>query len=140
MRALTLPIALFALLVSACQSAPHSLQAKDGVRTAPIRGSAFFLERMMPPPDAVLEIQLTNDHLTYVPTPPIAKQNYEHLHGPPYEFTLSYDPTRIEAGEKYSLTARLLAADGSALFVTQGRVPVTIGSKEVISFRIVRAP
>jgi len=139
MRTSFLPILAVCIALSACQTGADTKTPSPAANEAVIHGRAFYLERMMLPPDTVLDVQLINDRLADTPTAVIAKQRFTDLKGPPYEFALRYDPKRIESAMGYSLHASLSSGDGHLEFVTDTRVPVTPGSDAVVEFRLVRA-
>ena len=136
MRTSLLAVFAVCFALSSCEAGTKpSPAANDAV----IRGRAFYLERMMLPPDTVLDVQLINDRLADTPTAVIARQRFTDLKGPPYDFALRYDPKRIEPAMSYSLHASLSTGDGHLEFVTDTRVPVTPGSDAIVEFRLVRA-
>ncbi len=139
MRKLVLLIVLLMFALSACRVG-HVLRHESHTHGGRIHGSAYFLERMLLPPDAVLDVQLIDDRVADTANAVIAQQTFAHLQGPPYDFVLNYDPGSVQKGMSYSLHAALRSGDGHLEFVTDSRVPVTIGSKDVVSFRMVRAP
>jgi uncharacterized lipoprotein YbaY len=130
-----LPIVVAAAL-AACQSVPATDRtgtpaAREQAELVPVvHGRAFYLERMLMPPGAVLEVQLLDDR--------VARMSYGDLHAPPYAFDLPYDPARVEAGGRYSLRATLREADGRLVFATDARVPVVPGAATPVEFRLVR--
>ncbi|MBN8887882.1 MAG: YbaY family lipoprotein [Rudaea sp.] len=127
---------LSALLVSAC--AATSPSATDNRSAAQIHGSAYYVERIALPPDIALDVQLVNTRLADTPLAVVARQRYEHPQGPPYKFTLDYDPAKLQPNMSYALFATLTDADGHVWFVTDTSVPVTPGSKDTVELRMVR--
>src|SRR6478735_11120229 len=69
----------------------------------------------------------------------LATTTLEDVAGPPYDFALQYDPAKLRQNGQYGLSATLRGADGGLLFVTDTRVPVTIGDTKVVEFRMLRA-
>jgi uncharacterized lipoprotein YbaY len=136
-------LAIASLLFAACQpmqrpQVPTPATAHKVESTALIHGRAFYLERMMLPPDAMLEVQLIDDPADARQTTTIARAVFSDLHGPPYVFALPYDPSRIEAQTRYALRAMLRDAQGTLQFATNARVPVVPGSAASVEFRLVR--
>ena len=104
-----------------------------------IHGSAYYLERIKIPPGADFTVQLIDNQLADTPDAVIATTTLHDVAGPPYAFALQYDPAKIRANGRYGLHATLRGADGGVLFVTDARVPVTIGDAKPVEFRMVRA-
>ena len=103
-----------------------------------IHGRAFYLERIKIPPGADFTVQLIDNQLADTPNAVIATTTLEDVAGPPYDFALKYDPEKVRANGQYGLSATLRGADGGLLFVTDTRVPVTIGDAKTVEFRMVR--
>ena len=141
MRILALPLLAFALALAGCQSVPPrgTATAPAPAQAAAIHGRAFYLERLQLPADTVLEVQLLGERAADRSTAVLAEQRFMRLHGPPYAFDLAYDPARVGADMHCSLRATLRSSDGHLEFVTERRVPVKPGSREVVELRLVRA-
>jgi uncharacterized lipoprotein YbaY len=146
MRRVVLAIVITAL--SGCQSVSGPEHGTQGSTSAPhtteqtvLHGRAFYLERMMLPPGATLEVQLIDDAVAdaSAAAATIASKTWSDLHGPPYEFALPYDATRIDANKHYSLRASLRDAQGHLEFATDSRVEVKPGTTTTVEFRLVRA-
>jgi putative lipoprotein len=139
-------LSLLCVLLAACQKGTHERGAtKSESAAAPageavIHGRAFYLERIMLPPETALEVQLISDRRADAPEAVIAQQRFADLQGPPYEFTLPYDRARVPSNASYSLKATLVGADGHAEFATDTRVPVNPASGKLVQFRLVRVP
>lgn len=141
-----LAIAMTAAL-GACQPGPKATADPDPSANVPaasaptsIHGRATYLERIKMPPGADLVVQLVDNQLADTPKAVIASIRLDDVAGPPYEFTLPYDATKLRPGGAYGLHANLHGPDGALWFVTDTRVPVTPGSSDVIEFRMVRVP
>lgn len=132
------------LALAACQS-PSTTPAADDTPSTPtqpaasIRGSALYLERIAPPPGAILSVQLVDSLLADTPAAVVASADFTDLKGPPFAFALPYDPARLRPNGMYGLHAGLRDAQGKLWFVTDTRVPVTPGSAAPVEFRMVRA-
>ena len=130
-----------AATLGACTSVPAP---KPGtVKNAPppaasVHGRAFYLERIAMPPGASLEVLLIGERGDTAPVT-IAMQTFDDLHGPPYDFTLTYAPTHIGADMRCSLRAALRDAHGHLEFATAAGVPVTPGSAARVELRLVRS-
>jgi len=130
-----------AALLAACQPVPPPKRAVEEpapVKPALIHGRAFFLERMLLAPGATLDVLLVGEHGD-APPATIAQAHFDGLHGPPYDFDLPYDSSKIEAGTRYGLRATLRNAEGHLEFATDARVAVTPGEAQRVEFRLVRA-
>lgn len=142
-------IALLTLLaVAGCQSvngpgaATQADHAPQIAATPVVRGRALYLERILPPADATLDVQLIDDGVADAAATDagatIARMRWTGLPGPPFEFELPYDPTRVRADRRYSLRATLRDAKGRLEFATGARVDVVPGAHEPVEFRLVR--
>jgi uncharacterized lipoprotein YbaY/uncharacterized membrane protein len=135
-------LALSLLMPAACQLTPALTADRPGSAgiegLATIVGSAYYLEKILPPPDSKLRVQLIDSLLADTRSAVLARQTYSGLSGPPFGFELAYDPARIRESGMYGLHAGLYGADGELLFVTDTRVPVTPGRRERVEFRMVR--
>jgi uncharacterized lipoprotein YbaY/uncharacterized membrane protein len=141
-RPLLLAACLLAL--TACQSptstAPPAGEADAAVMQANvIHGRAIYLERIAPPPGAVLSVQLIDNLLADTPAAVIASADFADIQGPPFAFTLPYDATKLRPNGQYGLHAGLRDAQGKLWFVTDTRIAVTPGSSDLVEFRMVRA-
>lgn len=149
MRLTLLSIAV-AMLV-ACQSMPSSpgrevprLPSAAPATPAVVHGRASYLERIVLPQGAFLEVQLIDDGIADAQAPAgsasatVARMSYGELHGPPYAFALPYDPARVAPDGHYSLRATLREPGGRLAFATATRVPVKPGTATPVEFRLVR--
>lgn len=131
------------LVLAACQSpatAPTSGDTPAAAKPATtIQGRAIYLERIAPPPGAVLSVQLIDNQLADTSAAVIASADFADLKGPPFVFSLPYDPARLRPNGMYGLHAGLRDAQGALWFVTDTRVPVTPGSSAPVEFRLVRS-
>ena len=126
------------LALAACQSPPTG-NAAPTQPVAVIQGRALYLERIAPPPGATLSVQLVDNQLADTPAAVVASADFRDLKGPPFAFTLPYDPAKLRPNGMYGLHAGLRDAQGTLWFVTDTRVPVTPGASAPVEFRMVRA-
>ncbi|HJS35202.1 MAG TPA: YbaY family lipoprotein [Pseudoxanthomonas sp.] len=126
------------LALAACQSPPTG-NAAPTQPAAVIQGRALYLERIAPPPGATLSVQLVDNQLADTPAAVVASADFRDLKGPPFAFTLPYDPAKLRPNGMYGLHAGLRDAQGTLWFVTDTRVPVTPGASAPVEFRMVRA-
>jgi len=139
---------LAALALAGCQSiagpgaVPLAARAQAAAGTPLVRGRAFYLERMLPPPDATLDVQLIDDGAMDGTDggdgTVVARMRWTGLPGPPFAFELPYDPARVHAGRRYALRATLRDAHGHLAFSTERRVEVVPGAKEPVELRLRR--
>src|SRR6478736_10176969 len=95
-----------------------------------IHGRATYLERIKIPPGADFTVQLIDNQLADTQQAVIAETKLEDVAGPPYDFSVQYDPAKIRPNGQYGLSANLRGVDGNLLFVTDTRVPVVPGDQE----------
>jgi uncharacterized lipoprotein YbaY len=142
-----LAVLVAATVLVACQSVNGPEQRPGTAPTIPtthavVRGRATYLERMLLAPGATLDVQLIDDANADAPgaaTATIASARWNDVHGPPYDFALPYDATRVHAKSRYSLRATLRDAGGHLEFATDRRVEVVPGAGEVVELRLVKA-
>jgi uncharacterized lipoprotein YbaY len=136
-----------AIALAACQPAPRPdaasplpttpHAAKSG--TALIHAQATYLERILMPAGATLDVQLIEDKPDATTTRILVTQHATDLRGPPFTFDVAYDPATIQAGAHYGLRASLRDSEGRLQFATAALVPVFPGSDAKVEFRLVRA-
>jgi len=73
-----------------------------------IEGSVWYRERMLLPPEAEVRVTLEDVTKMDVKAELIAETRFTPKGGPPFSFTLSYDPAKINAKGRYTLRARIL--------------------------------
>lgn len=117
-------IALLGLALSglvACGGEPSSQGQSQGAEEAEgqlvekIEGEVFYRERIMLPPGAELEVQLEDISKADAMATVMATVSYTLDGGPPYPFTIEYDPARIDERMRYALRARI-TTDGELRF------------------------
>ena len=116
------------------------MTADMGLRPSVVRGRAFYLERMMIPPGATLQVNAVAKVAGPSTMPVLGQGEWTDLPGPPYEFEVELDQGAVDALEPaatVTLTAQLNDADGEPWFRTSEPVPVEINS-EPVEFRLVR--
>ena len=122
---------LSAALVCACGTA-----VPPGAST--ISGTATYRERMVLPPDAVFEATLEDVSRADAPSVVVAGTR---LSAPsvPIQFSIGYDPARIEANRRYVVRARI-TSNGQLMFSTDTAAPV-LGAAAVrhVELLLVRA-
>lgn len=134
-------VAALACALVACQPAD-----RDAAPSAPplargahaVTGNATYLERIRMPTGSTLRVQLIDSHLADTPQAVIADATLRDLSGPPYAFSLPYDPVKLRANGQYGLHATLSGPDGKPWFVTDTRVPVDPARNAPVELRLVR--
>jgi putative lipoprotein len=87
-----------------------------------IEGSIWYRERMALPPNAEIHVFLEDVARMDVPSDVIATTSIVPEGGPPWAFSLAYDPRRLHDRGRYVLRARI-EADGQLLFITTRQIP-----------------
>ena len=92
----------------------------DGMKT--IEGSVWYRERMALPPNAEIHIFLEDVARMDVPSQVIATTSLVPEGGPPWDFSLGYDPRKLHDRGRYVLRARI-EVDGQLLFISTEQIP-----------------
>jgi putative lipoprotein len=92
----------------------------DAMKT--IEGSVWYRERMALPPNAEIHIFLEDVARMDVPSQVIATTSLVPEGGPPWDFSLAYDPRKLHDRGRYVLRARI-EADGQLLFISTEHIP-----------------
>jgi len=87
-----------------------------------IHGTLWYRERIMPPPGAEIVVSLVDAAKMDVAATKIASTGFGVQGGPPWDFTLQYDPQKLNSKGRYVLQARL-EADGRLFFITTSSIP-----------------
>ncbi len=103
---------------------PLGAQAEDretqGMKT--IEGSVWYRERMALPPTAEVQITLEDVARADAPSARIASTSVKPEGGPPFAFSLAYDPARLNDRGRYALRARI-ESEGRLLFISTEHIP-----------------
>lgn len=141
---IAIPALIMAWLLGGCQSPPppttqpapassgRALTSKP-VDSAVIHGSATYRERIKMPPGADLVVEL---HAAGAPGPGIAGVRLDDVAGPPFAFSVTYDPRRLTSPHA-ELQARLIGPDGETWL--QGVQPVTLPTMAPVELLLKRA-
>ena len=135
-------LAALAVVLAGCPETTPTTPAADApipTESNFIHGSAWFAERIKIAPGADFTVQLIDNQLADTPNAVIATTTLENVAGPPYDFSLQYDPAKIRPNGQYGLSATLRGVEGELLFNTPERIPVTPGDQKKVEFRLVRA-
>jgi putative lipoprotein len=87
-----------------------------------IEGKVLYRERMALPPNAEIRVSLEDVARMDVPSEVIATTRFVPEGGPPWAFTLEYDPQTLQDKGRFVLRARI-EADGRLLFTNGESVP-----------------
>jgi putative lipoprotein len=89
-----------------------------------VTGEAFYRERIALPPDTVFRVQLQDVSLADAPATTLSEVTTDAAGaGPPFPFSLPYDPAQIDERFTYAVRADVSAA-GRLLFTTTQHYPV----------------
>jgi putative lipoprotein len=106
-----------------------------------IEGSVWYRERMLPPPDAEVYVTLEDVARMDVKAELIAETSFKPQGGPPWAFTLEYDPAKIHEKGRYALRTRI-EANGRLLFTSTEHIPAFDGEPnkpiEIMVSKVVR--
>jgi len=92
----------------------------SGIKT--IEGSVWYRERMALPPNAEVHIILEDVARMDVPSDVIATTSFTPQGGPPWAFSLRYDPGKLHNRGRYVLRVRI-ESDGRLLFINTESIP-----------------
>lgn len=114
-------LAVAALGLSACggdkqAEATQSTPAQEEASVATIEGEVFYRERIMIPQDSEVEVQLEDISRADAMATVMESVSFKSQGGPPYVFSIEYDPSRIDKRMRYALRARITSPQGDLLF------------------------
>ncbi len=109
-------------------------------QTASVTGTVAYRERLALPPDAVVQVQLTDVSRQEVAAPVVAETTITTAgRQVPLPFELRYDPARIEANRSYAVRATIRSEE-RLLFTTATAIPVlTRGNPGRVALTLVQA-
>lgn len=98
-----------------------------------IHGSVTYLDRIVLPPNAQLEIVLADVSLADAPYKAIAEKKINPTGQVPIQFELNYDPKKIMINHTYAVMARI-RDDGRLLFINdQSYQVITRGQPNTVA-------
>jgi len=115
-----IPLAL--LLSSLLYMAPVQSADPESAGMKTISGNIWYRERMMLPPNAEIHVFLEDVSRMDVAATVIAETSLKPEGGPPYAFSLRYDPTKIQPKMRYAMRVRI-EADGQLMFINTEHIP-----------------
>lgn len=114
------------VLAALLMTAPIAAAGGEGEAEASVRGSAFYRERIALPPGAVFEATLEDVSRADAPAEVLGRVSLDAGSGPPYPFTIPYDPARLDPRGRYVVRAGI-TVDGRLLFTSDSFHPVISG-------------
>lgn len=145
MRRATAVVCLSLALVACQPSTPPPPAAIPDSSNAPItpaqtviKGTATYRERIALPSGSQLQVQLVDRQLADSPAAVIASIDIAATQGPPFAFTLPFDPAKLRANGEYGLRASVRDSDGRLWFATDSHTPATPGSSAPVQVTLVR--
>lgn len=118
--------------------------AGSGVRQAPspegvVSGSVAYRERIGLPPDAVVEVKLSDVSVLDAPAPVIAETTVRpEGRQVPIAFELRYDPKRIDPTRSYAVRVTIRSGDRMMFTTEQVHHVITRGNPNTVELWLVR--
>ena len=133
--ALTSLVALLAACVPATQVTGPS------VSTATVSGTVTYRQRSALPPGSVITVQLQDVSRADAPATVLGEQQIA-MDGKsvPVPYAITYDPSLIDPRFTYIVAARITAADGQLLFISDTFIPVITRDSPTQDVEIVVVP
>lgn len=110
------------LVLSFCLTGPAHGESTNLSDRGIIEGSVWYRERMALPTNAEIHIFLEDVARMDVPSDVIATTSFTPQGGPPWAFSLAYDPGKLHDRGRYVLRVRI-EADGRLLFINTESIP-----------------
>ena len=105
------------LLLVACSPAPEEPEPPSV-----ISGTVVYRERMALPPDAMVTVRLEDVSRMDVAAELLAETRFPAESGPPYAFSLAFDPGQVLEGRRYALRASISLGD-RLMFTSTDHLP-----------------
>ena len=93
------------------------MASEKSTATAKIEGVVVYRERMALPSGAEVEVVLEDSSLADAPATILATLSLNAEKGPPYPFSIDYDPSQIDSRMTYALRATI-RVNGRMMFTT----------------------
>jgi len=125
------------LSISACGD--EDMPADNNTATAKIEGTIFYRERIRLPHNVEVEIVLEDVSMADAPSVVLSTLTLNPKNGPPYAFSISYNPQQIDPQKTYALRGSIHAGD-NMMFTTMDYIdpfsgnPVSVLVKMVPSY------
>ena len=98
-------------------TSPGGQRTADGQRMASLNGSVSYNERLALTPEATLIVELRDTSYADAASRLIASQSIASPGQVPIKFNLAYNPDLIDQRNRYSVSARIVEADGRLAFI-----------------------
>lgn len=115
-------------------------RAPATARVSILKGTVTYQERTPLPPDAVVEVWITDVSRPVLGLPPLAEATVRpEGRQVPLPFELRYDPDRVDPKRDYAVKAAILSGR-DILFQTEATIPViTRGHPQEVALWVVRS-
>ena len=121
---LVLPIIVAGCSTGSDEAVDTTHRMAEPIKTKTITGTIWYRERIMLPPNAVINVYLEDVSRADAPSTVLSETTIDPgKKGPPYHFTLEYDPAKIDNTHRYALRARI-EAESRLLFINTRNTPV----------------
>jgi putative lipoprotein len=100
-----------------------------------LTGSAYYLERIALPPEAVLEVMVVDVSLADAPAKTLGRTTMEPAGQVPIPFQVHYDDAAVQSSHRYALRATIRVA-GGLLYTTTQNYPVLTGGGKTDAGRL----
>ncbi|CAK7064678.1 YbaY family lipoprotein [Saezia sanguinis] len=101
-----------------------------------IQGEVFYLNRIALPADAQLTVSLNDVSLADAPAKVLSRQEINTAGKQvPISFTLTYDPTQVQANHTYSISARI-EQQGQLLYINTEHIGVKLDGTDPQPVRV----
>lgn len=145
-RSLSLALPSFcfasAMLAAGCAASSGSGGSPPGgpaaSGAAAVSGTASWRERMSLPPGASFEATLEDVSRADAPSEVVGRTRVETPGAPPIRFSIPYDPSRVQARNRYVVRARVMH-EGRLLFTTDSAYPVSLPTAQPVELLLRRA-
>lgn len=123
------------LALAACDAGSQGTPPPEAM-TGRISGSVLYRERMMLPPQALVEVQLQDISQADALASVLATVQLTPQGGPPYSFEIDYDPGSIDPRRRYALRATIAVGDTLMFTSTDYIDPFSGGEVEILVRRV----
>jgi putative lipoprotein len=135
-----LPLVLCGLIACGSKEDGPVANGRSGeIAVAQIAGSVVYRERMMLPPGAEVEVQLQDISRADAMATVLATVVLTPEGGPPYDFSIEYDPSRIDERMRYALRATISVGD-KLMFTSTDYIDPFAGNPVQVLVRRVAEP
>ncbi|MBO6556597.1 MAG: YbaY family lipoprotein [Pseudomonadales bacterium] len=137
------PVLVMVLFVVGCNSHSTDFRSEDGVDPRQMKqtlsGEVFYLERLLLPPNAVLDVTLEDVSKQDVASVVLARSTEVIVGTSPFRFSLEYDPSQIRSKGSYSLRAKV-TLDDRLLMTSSERLDPFKESQKTLAIRVSKVP